>query len=140
MKRSILAQTAVLALVALASCQKADVDPQTALPPATTTGAETLGFSLDGSAWVPAGQRCGIYGCSDNKVEASSYVANGRRQLLLTADRTDGGRNESFILQLEALTGPGTYRATAGGPGANGGEAATKLYFTNSRQGQQYQS
>ncbi|MBH8570338.1 hypothetical protein KB206_15710 [Microvirga sp. STS02] len=140
MKYSILAGVAMLALAGLSSCQKANVDPQTALPPSTTTGAETLGFSLDGNTWIPAGQRCGIYGCADNKVEASSYVANGHRQLLLTAVRTDGGRNESFILQLEALTGPGVYRATAGGPGATGGEAGTKLYFANSRQGLQYQS
>lgn len=140
MKRSVLAQTIMLALATLASCRKADVDPQTALPPATTIGAETLGFSLDGSAWLPAGQRCGIYGCFDNKVEASSYVANGRRQLLLTADRTDGGRNESFLLQLDSLAGPGVYRTNSGCPGATGGEAGTKLYFANSRQSQQYQS
>lgn len=67
-------------------------------------------------------------------------MANGRRHLQLTANRTDGSRNESFILQLEALTGPGVYRATAGGPGATGGEAGTKLYFANSRQGREYQS
>ncbi|MFC6222240.1 hypothetical protein ACFP2F_03215 [Hymenobacter artigasi] len=140
MKRSIFAHATVLALVVLTSCQKTDADPQTALPPATSTGAETLGFSLEGSAWVPAGRRCGIYGCSDNKVEASSFVTNGRRELLLTAARTDGSRNESFILQLEALTGPGVYRATAVGPGATGGEAGTKIYFANSRQSLEYQS
>ena len=130
----------MLALAALASCQKANVDPQTGLPPATSTGAETLGFSLDGNAWIPAGQRCGIYGCADKKVEASASIINGQRQLLLTADRTDGSRNESFILQLEALAGPREYRATAGGPGATGGEAGTKFYFANSRQSQQYKS
>ena len=32
------------------------------------------------------------------------------------------------------------YQATAGGPGATGGEAGTKLYFANSRKGQEYQS
>jgi hypothetical protein len=126
-------------LLALASCQKGNISP-TELPPATSTGAETLGFLLEGSGWVPAGRTCGIYGCTDNKVEASSYVANGRRQLLLTAARTDGSRHESFILQLDSLPGPGVYRSTAGGPGATGGEAGTKIYFANSRAGQEYQS
>ncbi|MDO7875107.1 hypothetical protein Q5H93_10225 [Hymenobacter sp. ASUV-10] len=126
-------------LLALSSCQKDDISPDE-LPPATSTGAETLGFVIDGSGWKPAGQKCGIYGCTDNKVEASSYVANGRRQLLLTADRTDGSRNESFILQLDSLPGPGVYRSNSGGPGATGGEAGTKIYFANSKQSLQYQS
>jgi hypothetical protein len=125
----------------LGGCQKSDPSPDSGLPPATATGAETLGFRLDGTAWQPAGQRCGIYGCRDNRVEASAYVdSRGRRHLLLTAERTDGSRNESFVLQLDSLAGPGTYRATAGGPGATGGEAGTKLYFADSRQGRQYQS
>lgn len=124
----------------LAACEKNAVGPQDELPPATASGAETLGFRLGEQAWLPAGQRCGIYGCADNRVEASSYVLNGRRRLLVTAARTDGGRNEAFVLQLDSLTGPGVYRATAGGPGATGGESGTKLYFTDSRRGRQYQS
>jgi hypothetical protein len=131
--------TAAAILLSLSSCQKDDISPDE-LPPATSTGAETLGFLIDNSGWKPAGRTCGIYGCTDNKVEASSYVTNGRRQLLLTAARTDGSRNESFILQLDSLPGPGIYRSNAGGPGATGGESGTKLYFANSKQGAQYQS
>jgi len=130
---------ALATLLALSSCQKNDISPNE-LPPATSTGAETLGFLVDNSGWAPAGRTCGIYGCSDNKVEASSYVANGRRLLLLIADRTDGSRNESFQLQLDSLAGPGVYRSNSGGPGATGGEGGTKLYFANSKQSQQYQS
>jgi hypothetical protein len=123
----------------LGACQPAD--PVPGLPPATATGARTLGFVLDGRAgWVPAGQRCGLYGCTDNQVQASSYVEGGRRRLLLTAVRTDGRRNDAFVLQLDSLAGPGTYRATAGGPGATGAEAGAKLYFATRRPGQQYQS
>ncbi|GAB3839923.1 hypothetical protein [Hymenobacter jeollabukensis] len=128
------------ALTALAGCDKTSVGPQSDLPAATATGAETLGFRVDGAAWVPAGQRCGIYGCADNRVEASSHLSGRRRFLLLTAARTDGSRNESFVLQIDSLAGPGVYRATAGGPGATGGESGTKLYFTDSRRGRQYQS
>lgn len=130
---------ALATLLAFSSCQKDNISPNE-LPPATSTGAETLGFLLDNSGWAPAGRTCGIYGCSDNKVEASSYVANGRRQLLLTAARTDGSRQESFILQLDSLPGPGVYRSNSGGPGATGGETGTKLYFANSREGREYQS
>jgi hypothetical protein len=126
-------------VLVLTSCQKDDINPNE-LPPASSTGAETLGFLIDGSGWAPAGRTCGIYGCADNKVEASSSVANGRRQLLLTAARTDGSRNESFILQLDSLPGPGEYRSNSSGPGATGGEAGTKIYFANSREGRQYQS
>ncbi|MCC3160603.1 hypothetical protein LJ737_25420 [Hymenobacter sp. 15J16-1T3B] len=128
------------ALTALAGCEKNTVGPEASLPPATATGAETLGFVLDGAAWTPAGQRCGIYGCADNRVEASSHLSGRRRFLLLTAARTDGRRNESFVLQIDSLAGPGVYRATAGGPGATGAEAGTKLYYTDSRRGMQYQS
>lgn len=124
----------------LAACDKDAAEPQSQLPPATATGAETLGLLAGGQPWLPAGQRCGIYGCTDNRVEASAYVLNGRRRLLVTAARTDGSRNESFVLQLDSLAGPGVYRATAGGPGATGGEAGTKLYFADSRRSRQYQS
>ncbi|RAK62101.1 hypothetical protein [Hymenobacter edaphi] len=128
------------ALTALPGCDKSGAEPRAALPAATATGAETLGFRLGGAAWLPAGQRCSIYGCTDNRVEASSHLSGRRRFLLLTAARTDGSRNESFVLQIDSLAGPGVYRATAGGPGATGGEAGTKLYFTDSRRGRQYQS
>lgn len=130
----------LLSLLSLADCTKTSVGPRHELPPATATGAETLGFHIDDQPWMPAGQRCGIYGCADNRVEASSYVLNDRRRLLITAARTDGSRNESFVLQLDSLNGPGLYRATAGGPGATGGEAGTKLYFTDGRRSRQYQS
>ncbi|RTQ47780.1 hypothetical protein EJV47_17825 [Hymenobacter gummosus] len=139
-------KTLLLPLVAgaallLGSCRQTDTSPTAGLPPATATGAETLGFHCDGEVWTPAGQRCGLYGCRDNRVEASSYVdGRGRRHLLLTAERTDGRRQEYFVLQLDSLAGPGTYRATAGGPSATGAEAGTKLYFADSRQDRQYQS
>lgn len=124
----------------LTACDKEAAEPLAQLPPATATGAETLGLLADAQPWLPAGQRCGLYGCTDNRVEASAYVLGGRRRLLITAARTDGRRNESFVLQLDSLAGPGVYRATAGGPGATGGEAGTKLYFADSRRSRQYQS
>lgn len=128
-------------LLLLAGCGKTAAEPEAQLPPATAVGAETLGFVAAAAPWTPAGQRCGLYGCTDNRVEASSYVdGRGRRHLLLTAARTDGRRQEAFVLQLDSVAGPGTYRATAGGPGATGGEAGTKLYFAAGRQDQQYQS
>ena len=47
-----------LALLGLSQCKKADqapAKPEDQLPPATQTGANTLGCLIDGQAWVPGG-------------------------------------------------------------------------------------
>ena len=43
------------ALLGLSQCKKTEADPVDQLPPATQTGANTLGCLVNGQAWTPAG-------------------------------------------------------------------------------------
>lgn len=54
MKPSLL-PTTLLAALLLAACTKDDPDPLSQLPPATQTGAGTLGCLVNGQPWTPAG-------------------------------------------------------------------------------------
>ncbi|MBG8555548.1 DUF6252 family protein [Hymenobacter guriensis] len=118
-------------LLLLTGCKKDNATPDQGLPPATTSGAETLGFQLNGDAWVPGGQRCGIYGCTDNKVEASAYPQGGRLHLLVSATRTGFQLDQAFTLTLDSLVGVGTYPLDT---------PQTQLTFADNRQGTTYQS
>ncbi|MGY3088615.1 hypothetical protein ACVWYF_001648 [Hymenobacter sp. UYAg731] len=51
-------QAAILllaALLGLSQCKKKDIDPIDQLPPATQTGANTIGCLINGQAWTPQG-------------------------------------------------------------------------------------
>ncbi|WP_201977506.1 DUF6252 family protein [Hymenobacter rubidus] len=51
-----LATLLLAALLGLSQCKKKDPDPVDQLPPATQTGANTVGCLLNGQAWVPFGK------------------------------------------------------------------------------------
>lgn len=86
-------------------------EPTLSLPPVTATGANTIGFNLDGSPWTTYGRVCTFSSpCRDNALDVSSdRRADGVRRLLLSARLTSAQRDEEFVLQLDSIVGPGVY-------------------------------
>ena len=89
-------------------------EPRLVLPAATAVGANTLGFELDGRAWVNYGRRCFLFGgggCSDNLVQVQSRAFRGGRSVIVSANLFTPQRDEHFSLSIDTLRGPGTYPA-----------------------------
>ncbi|RYU79955.1 hypothetical protein [Hymenobacter persicinus] len=101
------------ALLVFQSCKKEESDPKFSLPPATQTGANTLGFEVDGRVWVNYGKRCysltGNGRCLENTVKATMSIDNGVRTLSVWAGFTAEGYDENFNLTIDTLRGPGVY-------------------------------
>ena len=89
-------------------------EPSLVLPTATTVGANTLGFEIDGRVWVNYGRSCFLFsggGCYDNVVRVQSGTRRGVRSIIVSADLLTLQRQESFALSIDTLRGPGTYLA-----------------------------
>jgi hypothetical protein len=101
----------LLALLAMTTCRELEPAPVFTLPPVTQTGANTLGFVIDGRVWQNFGQSCTFYGCQDNKLMA--YVGQNRggkgHQVQITAGLTSKDYREDFGISLDYVKGPGTY-------------------------------
>jgi hypothetical protein len=130
----------------LLGCQTSDPEPALRLPPATTAGANTLGFEVDGRVWINYGRACfGLFGggCQDNVLRAQSRTFRGVRSLSVTAGLATARHHEYFALSIDTLRGPGTYPAGpppaslpagAVSTGANGlslTEANLRQYFVS---------
>jgi hypothetical protein len=91
-------------------------EPTLSLPPATATGANTVGFELDGSPWTTYGRICTFSApCHDNTLQASGgYRNRGIRTLFLATRLTLAQRDEEFLLQLDSIGGPGVYACSPG--------------------------
>lgn len=86
-------------LLVLASCKKNVV---TELPPATQTGANTFGASVNGKLWVPSSSPIG----GAAKLEAR-YLVN---DLIINARNLGSTPTESeFEIYIKNLNGPGVY-------------------------------
>lgn len=95
----------VTALLALSQCKKNDPDPVSQLPPATQTGANTLGCLVNGHPWTPQGND----GSSNYSV---SYDQNPYGVLDLRTYRYQQKPIDNFqylILFTRELHGPKSY-------------------------------
>jgi hypothetical protein len=115
----------------MAGCKSAPPEPAFTLPPASATGANTLGFVVDGRTWINYGPICqggGLFGggpCHDNELLVSVFpTSKGFRELRLTAFLATDQHNESFSLDVDSVRGPGIYKS---GPLATNG-----VYIPNS--------
>jgi len=89
-------------------------EPSLVLPTATTVGANTLGFEINGRVWVNYGRSCFLFnggGCYDNVVQVQSCAFRGRRSVTVSANLLTPQRDEYFSLSIDSLRGPGTYPA-----------------------------
>ena len=110
MKQIVILATLSIALL-FDSCRKESV-PNLALPAATQTGQNTLGFLLDSKVWNNYGRRCTIAGCNDNKVTAHLYKQpNGDFYLEISADYTVMSEtiDQSFFIYTTNVTTTGNY-------------------------------
>jgi hypothetical protein len=99
----------------LAGCTNSTTpEPALLLPPATTVGANTLGFQVDGRVWTTYGQTCVFSGpCRDNTLSASvGRRPAGLQTLLVTTQLRTAQYTESFLLQLDSVKGPGIYHCS----------------------------
>lgn len=86
-------------------------EPTLMLPPATATGANTVGFDLSGRPWTTYGQICTFSApCRDNALQVrGDYRGKGIYTLQLSSRLTSAHRDEEFVLQLDSIRGPGIY-------------------------------
>ena len=92
------------ALLGLSQCQKNDPDPVDQLPPATQTGANTLGCLVNGQPWTPQGND----GYSNYSI---SYDPNPYGVLDITTYRYQQNpvNKQMLILYSRELHGPRNY-------------------------------
>ena len=112
----------------ITGCKSALPEPAFTLPPASTTGANTLGFLVDGRVWTNYGPICpglgiGIGPCQDNQLQVLSHAAHGIRHFYVTAILATDQHHESFELTVDSVHGPGVYYS--------GPIAANKLFVPN---------
>lgn len=93
----------VFSLMMLVSCKKEVKE----LPPATTSGANTLGLKLNGEIWVPQG----FAGLPDNDILKARLLGN---VLIITAQNFSSSPTETeFEIKIFGVTGTGTYQLNA---------------------------
>jgi hypothetical protein len=98
----------------LLGCKTSSPDPTFTLPEATTVGANTLGFEVDGRVWMNYGRGCygsGGGGCFDNVLQAHASTYQGVRRFSLSAGLLTPRHQEAFALAIDTLRGAGTYPA-----------------------------
>lgn len=99
----------------LAGCTHSTTpEPALMLPPPTAIGANTLGFQVNGRVWTTSGQTCVFSGpCRDNTLQAIvGRRPGGLHTLLVTTQLNTAQYTESFLLQLDSVKGPGSYRCS----------------------------
>ena len=97
----------------LGGCRRSKTpEPALQLPPATAVGANTLGFQVDGRVWTTYGQTCVFSGpCRDNTLSARvDRGPGGLLRLLVSTQLTTPQYAEDFLLQVDSVQGPGSYR------------------------------
>ena len=90
----------LLWLPVLAACKKNEIN---ALPPATQEGRNTLGFLLDGKAWVPDGG--GLF-VSIKPVEGgyqANYIDTLRNNIWIRAVRKDGAGLDVYLRNVSKV-------------------------------------
>ena len=105
------ALAAALPLLAASRCSSFGEVTSFSLPPATQTGANTLGFVVEGQVWRDYGMSCSLTKslCDSNQVRVDQYATN-HAMYDLEAERTATGRNEYFTMTLLHLNGAGLWQ------------------------------
>ena len=98
----------LLPLLGMTKCEQ-DPAPVFTLPPATQTGANTLGFVIDGRVWQNYGKMPYSASVSDNL--RADYTTHGK-SFYLYAGQTALNVRELFSLGLDSLTSIGVYQTT----------------------------
>ena len=101
------------ACLLLSECTRSKTpEPALRLPPATAVGANTLGFQVDGRVWTTYGQTCVFSGpCRDNTLSAQvDRGPGGLLRLLVSTRLTTKQYAEDFLMQVDSIQGPGSYR------------------------------
>ena len=101
------------ACLLLGGCPRSKTpEPTLRMPPATAVGANTLGFQVDGRVWTTYGQTCVFSGpCRDNTLSARvDRGPGGLLRLLVSTQLTTPQYAEDFLLQVDSVQGPGSYR------------------------------
>lgn len=105
----------LLPLLSMSKCDKdvfeKEVVPIFALPVATQSGANTIGFIIDGRVWRDYGITCTTFKCDSNKVRG--IYTNASRQFTLYAGLSAKNVSESFAVNLSQITRAGTYTSNA---------------------------
>ena len=112
----------------IAGCKSAPPEPTLTLPPASATGANTLGFVINGRTWTNYGPICpgtgfGTAPCTDNQLLVQCQSFHGVRSLSLMAILSTDKHFEYFNLSVDSVRGPGIYKS--------GPLAANKLFIPN---------
>ena len=93
------------AVLTATACEREDLDPVDQLPPATQTGANTVGCLLNGQPWTPVGN-----GTSKNFfIDYDPTLGKG--VFALSAERylADFPRDESLVIFANPFKNAGTY-------------------------------
>ena len=138
MKNRYLLLLSLVPLLGMSKCEK-EPAPEFTLPPPTQTGANTMGFMVNGRAWQSYGVRCTLAGCDTNRIR-SEFSKRGL-YFTLNAGQTARDVDEFFRLALDSITRAGTFRAFTNQPGApyrasrslNFADELTRDYYSTTR-------
>ena len=108
-------------LLSLGGCFLFPDDKKESLPPATQTGANTLGFLLNGQVWLPRGI---IGGPSPNFTKTYDPNFNGKPELVIVCYRVNSGSDvQYFGLYVYGISQTGIYDASI--------DSVSSVSFTN---------
>ena len=111
MKSRIMLLLTVMPLMAMMKKCEREPAPVFTLPAATQSGANTLGFIVDGRVWLNYGRLPYTSGERDN-LRANYFPGRGRKAFSLSAGQIARDVHESFYLTIDSLTSTGIYRAS----------------------------
>ena len=98
----------LLPLLGMGKCER-DPAPVFTLPPVTQTGANTIGFVVDGRVWQNYGKAPYTANLSDN---LKADYATQFKKLYVDASQTALNVREIFGFELDSLAGVGVYQTT----------------------------
>ena len=116
----------LLPLLGMKKCER-EVAPTFTLPVATQTGANTIGFVVDGRVWRNYGWL--PYTATEGDNIRSSYMPFARFDL--NAGQIDRNRHESFYLYLDSLVSAGTYQVNTNVAAGTTRRAVRTLIFSD---------
>jgi len=101
----ILSLALIVSLFCLDGCFLFPNDHKETLPPATQTGAQTMGFLLNGQVWTPSGN----VGTSPNLTYVYDPNFNGKPIFNLVSYKVVGNSVQYFFFDVNGIYQPGKY-------------------------------
>src|SRR5438132_1519791 len=100
----------LVCLLFLFSCLKKEKLPEFTLPPVTQSGANTMGFVVDGRVWQNYGRRfTTMGGCRDNILSTSYAEGYAGKSFNISGAEAASKVDEFFHLRVGQLKGVGIY-------------------------------